>query len=487
MAILRRDTEAFEEAVDTRQRGPRGGPVAQAKRRRRLRHVQNLLNRAHVFRPVPAPGEPGLNAALLDVLRDLLENSPPPLPPPTPSTSRHRRPLSSPFPPSDPDPGPGPGPDPTSSGGGVLEAHCRAYRGNFVHLAAAAELPEIVAATLEAAERFESGRQGEQLTARDSEGRTALELAVLCPSGGGHTLNVVLAKLFVAEDEVKDFNAAPVIRDAVHRTTHGICKRPGIEHNVRLLLRLGRDRYGSRDVSLLWPIYLHDMDMLEMYMADRGEFDVFRPPHELHYAVRHFCGSTFSEEETRIVKYLVDCPDLLAGKRQVGVDDVCSLEVGGRVEVNGTAVHFALSSLSHEEYLVHPGYGWGPFKHGAVDPERLNPEVAPESCRWLPDDHPILPVLDALLAAQASFAKPNRFRKMPMNCLPPYVDPRLISILLSFSQVDTEEEGGGAEGAEGAEGEGAEGEEEEEEEEEKEEEETGEEEWEDDEEARQHS
>ena len=59
----------------------------------------------------------------------------------------------------------------------ALDAHLKAYRGHVVHVAAALGRPETVSKLVEAGDFFRSGRQ-EQLTARDSEGNTALVLAV---------------------------------------------------------------------------------------------------------------------------------------------------------------------------------------------------------------------------------------------------------------------------------------------------------------------
>ena len=420
IAILTNDAKALSEAVDMQEE--RRGAES-----RRWKLLHDLLTKAHTFQPA---GEPHHRRLMLTVFRNRLLESPP-----FTGSADHLL--------QDPD--------------RALDAHLKAYRGHVVHVAAALGRPETVSKLVEAGDFFRSGRQ-EQLTARDSEGNTALVLAV--QSGSCRTTGAVVKKLLALtrpEFNVEASVVGSVVRDAVRRTTYSICRNPGMRHSVQLLLKLGRWQryYSGRDVSLLWPIYLHDLKMLVELMSQRREFDLFRMPHELHYAVMLYSRTIVSSEEEGILDYLTACRDLAPGKRQVRADDVCSLEVAGRVEVNGTAFHFALSGLRHEVCLPHPGYGWGPYRHGAVDPERLNPGTA-SSCSLsrepLGPDSPLVQVLNFLGDKGASITKPNRFRKTPLGCLPSSADPCLVDLIIDIMREQEEEEegeeGGGGGGRE---------------------------------------
>ena len=410
IAILTKDVMAFMKAVSVKE-------FAQGIDSRKAKLIYHLLTKTHTFQPA---GEPH-DKVMLYVLRDLLLDSPPHI-----SLEHHRYPAR------------------------MLYHHVKAYRGRFIHIAAALGLSDIVAKMIAASDAFHWSRY-EVLSAKDSEGNTALVLAV--QSGSCRTTRVVMKKLTELIRPEFGFHIpliALIVQDAVHKTTYRICKNPGMGQSVLLLLRLAWSYNTGREVSLMWPIFMHDLDTLVSYMQLRQRFDLFRMPHELHYAVMLYSRTTMTCEEENILYYLLDCKDLRVGQRQVSVNDICSLEVGGRVAVNGTAFHFALSNLSREVCLFHPGYGWGPYKHGAVDPEKLNAVSIPQSREPL-EDSPLIEMLHFLASSRTSSTKPNRFGRTPLSCIPPSADPSVMDLMLEIireqeeADMEEEEEGEGGE------------------------------------------
>ncbi|KAL8624918.1 hypothetical protein ACOMHN_016214 [Nucella lapillus] len=309
----------------------------------------------------------------------------------------------------------------------TLEDCLRDYRGLYMHVAASLGHKRTVRKLLDLAQMVHLDCN-DMLTATDSHHDTALSLAV--QNSHSEVVDLILDVLQRFPSPSVEF----VLRHCVSKVCHSLRTCPNVHlQDVmnKVVVRGKQMKYDvSSSFSLLWYTYYRDEQGLEEFLfrrdTDLSYCSAILDPSLFHYAVYLFSSAEMGLNETCILSMIHDwryshlrsCDD---------PDEIRSLQIGHVTEINGTAAHFAISSLQ-------PG-------SCASDGQGMLSSTDIVCTQSKEDENPVVQMLVYLEKTfHVKITKINSEGKTALDYLPPDADPNLVKVLTNYFR-DEDEDG----------------------------------------------
>ncbi|KAL8586958.1 hypothetical protein ACOMHN_062369 [Nucella lapillus] len=251
------------------------------------------------------------------------------------------------------------------TGDEMLDACLQNYKGGLLHIAAALDRASIVDTLLRQVGSMgwmspnNSPALKHVLRAWDSEGHTALEVAI---QGNSYATVEVLMDCLLDGDRIDQETALPIVRFTVKFYTFMHCRRP-VKKAVRVLMSMAEEYVTDWRCPLHALIQSCSLKPLQTFLRKLNTCAMEGASYLLHAAVWLYSPNALTDVQRRVLKYLMNCPDVPEPSRKEVVNDLCLFNALWY----GSAVHFAILRLTE-----------CPVKYETTDPvnsvDKTNPD-----------------------------------------------------------------------------------------------------------------